>query len=396
MSEFDDWVIASKTSKLTNIPFEIKEELLARTKYLSEDAGTRQRLYHLEHGPKIPKCKVCGVKLRWNLTQKAYSKRCFKKCNELAGVVASKHKWKGIPEQPHSFDTLPPVPDTKGIEFIGDCLKQLELESEFEKDGSAEDLAFDYYAPHYKLAFEVIWVKDVDKILERDRDAATHKQRRCSVEGINLVQFYEDEIENNPLLVFSAIAKITRKLKPIQAEACNIVSVTTKNSKAFLSQNHFSGRIKCNMTYGLTYNSDIVALAVFNKPQSDSKYDWELSRYCTKNGFDVAGGLEKLLGAFQNRVKRGTLSALCNLRVETGSEFNELRFKLDRVNPLKFYYVSNKNYQGRELRGYYPKKNHKKLLEHFDPELSEWMNMRVNGFERVWDCGTAVWVRRLR
>jgi hypothetical protein len=28
-----------------------------------------------------------------------------------------------------------------------------------------------------------------------------------------------------------------------------------------------------------------------------------------------------------------------------------------------------------------------KKLKTFDPNLSEWENMKMNGFDRIWDCG---------
>jgi len=29
-------------------------------------------------------------------------------------------------------------------------------------------------------------------------------------------------------------------------------------------------------------------------------------------------------------------------------------------------------------------------LETFNPDLTEWENMKVNGFDRIWDCGNLV------
>lgn len=32
-----------------------------------------------------------------------------------------------------------------------------------------------------------------------------------------------------------------------------------------------------------------------------------------------------------------------------------------------------------------------KKLEYFNPSLSEWDNMVINGYDRIWDCGTLVY-----
>ena len=36
----------------------------------------------------------------------------------------------------------------------------------------------------------------------------------------------------------------------------------------------------------------------------------------------------------------------------------------------------------------------KKLLPLFDEKLSEWENMKNNGFDRIWDCGNDKWILR--
>ena len=40
----------------------------------------------------------------------------------------------------------------------------------------------------------------------------------------------------------------------------------------------------------------------------------------------------------------------------------------------------------------YQKHKLPRLLNNFDPDLTEWENMKNNGFDRIWDCGNDVWV----
>ncbi|QQV87837.1 hypothetical protein [Campylobacter phage CJLB-7] len=35
----------------------------------------------------------------------------------------------------------------------------------------------------------------------------------------------------------------------------------------------------------------------------------------------------------------------------------------------------------------------KDKLEKFDPNLTESENMKLNGYNRVWDCGQGVWIK---
>ena len=32
------------------------------------------------------------------------------------------------------------------------------------------------------------------------------------------------------------------------------------------------------------------------------------------------------------------------------------------------------------------------LLESYDPSETEWENMKKNGYDRIWDCGTMMWI----
>ena len=50
----------------------------------------------------------------------------------------------------------------------------------------------------------------------------------------------------------------------------------------------------------------------------------------------------------------------------------------------------NKGYLQRYHRMGFQKHKLKNKLENFDPELSEWENMQVNGYDRIWDCGNMV------
>ena len=49
------------------------------------------------------------------------------------------------------------------------------------------------------------------------------------------------------------------------------------------------------------------------------------------------------------------------------------------------FYIKNKNLYNRMN---FQKHKLKKLLSTYDPLLSEWENMKLNGYDRIWDCGS--------
>ena len=47
-----------------------------------------------------------------------------------------------------------------------------------------------------------------------------------------------------------------------------------------------------------------------------------------------------------------------------------------------------KYYKNREHRYKYRKSNLINLLEKYNPNISEWENMKLNKYDRIWDCGS--------
>jgi hypothetical protein len=74
-------------------------------------------------------------------------------------------------------------------------------------------------------------------------------------------------------------------------------------------------------------------------------------------------------------------------RWSNGNLYNNLGFKFSHNSPPNYWYIIDDklvhrvNYQKHKL---------KDKLEYFDTELTEWENMQMNGFDRIWDCGNMV------
>ena len=56
--------------------------------------------------------------------------------------------------------------------------------------------------------------------------------------------------------------------------------------------------------------------------------------------------------------------------------------------PNYFYFKNNLTLESRQK---YQKHKLPKLLENFDPSLTEVENMKNNGYNRIFDCGNSVW-----
>ena len=74
----------------------------------------------------------------------------------------------------------------------------------------------------------------------------------------------------------------------------------------------------------------------------------------------------------------------------TGNLYKTLGFEhARRTNPSYFY---TKDYRSFHNRVAFQKHKLSSKLSTFDNSKTEWENMQNNGYDRIWDCGTDVWI----
>ena len=80
-------------------------------------------------------------------------------------------------------------------------------------------------------------------------------------------------------------------------------------------------------------------------------------------------------------------------RWSSGRIYGALGFTLDHVSSPNYWYL-DKSFSRRIYRYAFAKHKQKKLLQSFDPDLSEMENMSANGYTWTWDCGNYVYVKQ--
>ena len=92
---------------------------------------------------------------------------------------------------------------------------------------------------------------------------------------------------------------------------------------------------------GLFFNDDeLVAVMTFGKPRFDRKHDWEMIRFASKLGMNVAGGASKLLAYFR-RNHSGSIVSYADRRYSEGNLYGRLGFKLESVSSPNYVWVKN-------------------------------------------------------
>jgi len=248
----------------------------------------------------------------------------------------------------------------------------------------------DVYIPDKKFAIEydgLYWHGEVNGVTQKDH---MYKTKLCEDMGISLIHIYEDEWLQKQDIVKSIIEnKLGLTSHKVDARKCKIDTVKTEDAESFLELNHIQGYIRGNHL-GLYFESELVAILTYGKPRFDKAYDIELYRYCTKLGCTVRGGLSKLLSILKE--KCDTIVTYADLRWGRGEGYLKCGFTYQKTTtPNYSYYIKRDRVYKRYNRMNFQKHMLSEKLELFDPALTEWENMQLNGYDRIWDCGNRVY-----
>ena len=262
------------------------------------------------------------------------------------------------------------LPGTEVLSKCRDIIKS-------EKDNSAE---LDIYIPSKKVAIEfngLYWHSLYDKKYH------LHKTEECEKLGIRLIHIWEDYwISKKDIcksLIASALGIYERK---IYARNCDCRIITSEECSSFLEKNHIQGDVKASLRLGLFYNNEPVQVACWGKSRF-KEGEYELYRMCSLLNTQVVGGFSKLikhsdLSQFISYVDR----ALFN-----GKGYESTGFKVIEYTTPGYFYHSTKPGEARINRVSAQKHKLSKMLEKYDPTLSEVDNMMNNGYFRIYDCG---------
>jgi len=170
--------------------------------------------------------------------------------------------------------------------------------------------------------------------------------------------------------------------------------ITSKQARDFLNKNHRQGGGGVtNESYALLSDGEIVAVMSFKSERFTSKNRTELYRYASKLDTTINGGFSKLL---KNALKEinGDIVSYADLRFTSKANniYEKNGFKLEHLSkPCQWYYKENTT-KNLVHRMNMQKHKLKKKLDFFNESMSGEDNIRANGYIKIWDCGTAVYV----
>lgn len=212
--------------------------------------------------------------------------------------------------------------------------------------------------------------------------------------GIQLLQFYEDEITNKENIIENIIlSKVNKKhLLSIGARKTYVEVIPKKEAEEFLNNYHLQGKCTFNISLGLRHKTtnDLLAVMCFHsitsnrgsKDTSDNTKS-ELVRYAVKD--NVSGGASKLLSYYLNTNPLITnIVSYSDNRISNGKLYEVLGFtEIKHVSP-SYYYTKDGD---RFHKSNFKKDAQRKKFKNFDESLTEYVNANNNGFYQIYDAG---------
>ena len=221
-----------------------------------------------------------------------------------------------------------------------------------------------------------------------------NKTLECEKQGIRLIHIFEDEWINNRSVVERRLKHILRlnTSDKIYARKCEIKEVTSTITTEFLNKYHIQGRDNASVRFGAYYDNELVSVMTLGKRRIamgikvSGEGEYELLRFCSGEKM-VIGIAGKLFNAFLKKYDPTKITTYGDRRYSNADIFyNKIGFVYTGETAPNYWYFKIGDIHRRH-RFNFRKNELPKKLATFDPNLTEWQNMQLNGYDRIWDCG---------
>lgn len=247
----------------------------------------------------------------------------------------------------------------------------------------------DIYLPEHKLIIEIDGAYWHSEKHGEDSKKRIHRRKLVEDKGYRYLRFWDFEF-NNPRPMLSYIHSVLKlNTKRVFARKCTVEKLDNDVATNFLNTWHLQGSTNASVKYGL-FDTDrkLLAVMTFKRPHISKAYAWELARFCVKGGWSIPGGASKLFAAFRREHNPTSVVSYADKRYSEGNLYKHLNMTYSHTSNPGYFYI-----KGSTLISRYRAQKHKlhNLLEDFDPNLSEVLNMKANGYYRSFDCGQLIY-----
>ena len=248
----------------------------------------------------------------------------------------------------------------------------------------------DIYIPSLNLAIEYCGLYWHSELSGKNKNYHYDKMIECEKQNIKLITIFEDEYINNKNIVLSRIDNILGiSNKKIFARKTLVKNIDNNTCAEFLKNNHLQGVGRSTHKIGLFYDNELVSVMTFQKGDiSKNIKDWELNRFCSKIGYNIIGGASKLFSYFIRNNDVDKIISYSDNRWGHGNVYEKIGFMKESNGIPNYWYFKLNDIK--RLHRYSLRKN-----KNDNQQLSEWENRVIQGYDRIWDCGSSkyIWTR---
>jgi very-short-patch-repair endonuclease len=263
-----------------------------------------------------------------------------------------------------------------GVEFIVNDRKQI----------SPKEL--DVFFPNKNVAVEINGIffhndESVGKMyhVEKTKDAME--------KGIRLLHFWDFEVLTKIDCVLDTIKSALGICNKIPARKCIVKDISKNEAKSFCQSYHLNGSTNLSFAVGIFYGDTLMGCITAGTARfGKNRKKLELIRVCFKHGYQIVGGVSKMLSRIK-QVYSCEIISYQDGRLGFGSVYAKCGFTLIKQLGPNYIYAKGKTFISRQKA---MKHKLKDLLgESFDENLTEKENMKKAGWLICYDAGHLLW-----
>ena len=251
----------------------------------------------------------------------------------------------------------------------------------------------DIFLPDIKIAIECNGSYWHSELNGRGQHYHLDKTKGCESKGIRLIHIWEhDWADKNDIIKNHLLAALKQEVETVGARSCHIKPIDQATSNQFFDLYHLQGYTQHKVCYGLFHRDALLSAMSFTTPRFTKSADWEILRYASAFGYRIHGGANKLFSHFLKNQNPKNVISYCDRSRMTGNIYLQLGFKHVRDSKPGYFYTQD--YQKFLPRYTFQKHRLKEKLNTYDQNITEWENMKANGYDRIWDCGQKIFEYR--
>lgn len=330
-----------------------------------------------------------------------YSITNYNKARDKVDIICPIHGVFSIRAQDHTNNNRGcpacSASQSKPEKYIENLLKEYNINFIMNSRSIISPLELDFYLPDHNIAIEydgTFYHSEVSG--GKDRKYHLNKTQKCLELGIQLLHVFEDEFITKESVVRSKLLNLL-SLTPykIYARKCVIKELDASTKSKFINKYHLQGDAASCVNLGLFHKNRLVQVMTFSKRRQamggvSKSGHYELCRLCAIRNFNVVGGASRLLKFFENTYNPKELVSYADKRWGVGKVYGILGFQKTHESAPNYWYFKTNRVNRKWHRYMFAKHKLNYQLKTFDPNLTEWENMRNNEYDRIWDCGNAV------